>query len=80
MDFEKKEFCQLIGKNIRKVRIRKGLTMEELAHLSEIQYRHIFRIETGKVNTSIYLLYKISKTLNTELKEIIETKPQNRVL
>ncbi len=61
-----------VGSNIRKQRLSKGLSLNKLSIESGIDYSLLSRIEHGKINTSIYQFYKISKSLNTKMSEILE--------
>lgn len=72
MELSKREISKQIGDNIRDIRIKKGLTIEDLANESGLDYSQISRIELGRINTSIYQIYKISKTLSVALPQIFE--------
>lgn len=61
-----------IGMRIRKLRISKGKTMTDLAHDCDMEYIQLSRIERGKINTTVFQLYKIAQSLKIELKEIFE--------
>ncbi len=61
------EFRKIIALNIKLQRIRKNLTQEQLAEISEISTKHITKIENCKVTPSSYLLYKIAMALNTSM-------------
>lgn len=55
----------LLGTNISKVRIARGLNISELAKLSDVGYATIHDIESGtKANLTTDVLVKISKALN----------------
>ena len=60
----------LIGARIRTLRISAGKSMCALAYESDMEYMQLSRIELGQINTTIYQLYKISKSLNVELKDL----------
>lgn len=64
MALTKEEVAKLVGKRIRELRLQKGLTMEHVAVYADMEYRQLSRIELGKINTSIYQVYKISKALS----------------
>ena len=68
----KEKVIGIIGSKIRETRINKGLSMEKVAHLSGLSYSQIIRIENGKINTSIYQLYLISKALEVTMGEICD--------
>ena len=59
------EFIQL-GNIIRHLRLEKGITQEYLSSLCDVDIRTIQRIEKGKQNLSLKLLFSISNSLNTK--------------
>lgn len=54
------------GKLIKELRIKKGLTQEELADMTEVSARTIQRIENGEVDPRAYTLQMIAKALDVE--------------
>jgi transcriptional regulator with XRE-family HTH domain len=72
MELTKEEVCKHVGTKIREARENKGLTMEKFAHESGIDYTQISRIELGKINTSIYHIYLITKKLDLQLLDIFQ--------
>ncbi len=74
MTDEKKRLADRIGNNIRAMRQRKGMSIEKLAFKSDIGYMQLSRIELGKINTTIYQVYKISKSLEVDLHELFHLK------
>ncbi len=74
MTDEKKRLADKIGNNIRAIRQRKGMSIEKLAFKSDIGYMQLSRIELGKINTTIYQVYKISKSLEVDLHELFHLK------
>lgn len=70
MTLPKDEFCAKVGYRVRELRMIKNLTIEKLALESGLEYTQVSRIELGKINTSIYQIYKISKTLEVTIPEI----------
>ena len=69
MCIDKKNVQCYLGTTIRNLRIRKGWTMEKTAFESEMEYIQISRIELGKINTTVYQVYKLSKALDVEMTE-----------
>ncbi len=61
-----------IGILIRELRIKKGLTQEELANLTEVSTRTIQRIENGEVDPRSYTLQMISKALDVDFSLFVE--------
>ena len=62
-----------VGVKLRELRLEKKLTIEKVALDSEIEYTQLSRIELGKINTSIYQIYKISKSLSVPVPDIFKT-------
>jgi transcriptional regulator with XRE-family HTH domain len=54
------------GKLIKDLRIKKGITQEELADLTELSARTIQRIENGEVDPRAYTLQMIAKALEVD--------------
>jgi transcriptional regulator with XRE-family HTH domain len=72
MRLEKDALIVLVGKKVREIRLSKGLTIERVAFDAGIEYKQLSRIELGKVNTSIYQIYIISKSLNVEMVDLVD--------
>lgn len=64
-----------IGNRIREIRIRKNISVFELAYRTNISQSHIYQIEGGHQNMSIELLFKIADTLETDPNTILGVKP-----
>ena len=62
----------LFGKNLRKIRKSKGLSMEMLSYAAEMEYSQISRIELGKINTTISTLKQLADALEVEPKELLD--------
>jgi len=74
--YTKNTFQSLLGKNVRRVRISRNMTIEELAHEANMTYSQISRIELGKINTSVYTLHVLSRTLDVTPMEFLDfSKP-----
>jgi transcriptional regulator with XRE-family HTH domain len=61
-----------IGKLIKELRIKKGMTQEELADKTEVSARTIQRIENGEVDPRAYTLQMIAKALEVDYTLFIE--------
>lgn len=72
MHIAKKDLQKSVGNNIRKFRIAKKMSIESLALLADMDYTQLSRIELGKINTSVYQLYKIATILNVSLNELMD--------
>jgi len=69
---EKLEILKIIGKNIKRTRLEKGLTQVDLVGKIEAQIdtTNISRIEKGRTNATIHTLFRISQALEVPLSEI----------
>ena len=76
MDFSKDELARQIGEKIRELRISRNKTIEDIALEAEMEYTQLSRIERGKINTGVYHLYKISKSLGVMLHELLWEIPR----
>lgn len=65
-------FIDAFGKHIKELRLAKGLSRETLAAHCDIEVMQIYRIETGKVNTTISTLLALSKGLELQPKQLLE--------
>jgi len=72
MVYDLKTFKIKLGKRIKALREKKGLTQLELGALINKDYQSIGRIENGRVNPSSYLIYQLSRALNVTIEDIFE--------
>jgi len=70
MKLQKDEVVKIVGNKLREIRLNKNLTIEKVALDSDIEYTQLSRIELGKINTSIYQIYKITHSLSVQMPEI----------
>jgi transcriptional regulator with XRE-family HTH domain len=55
-----------LASNIKKYRLQKKLTIQELANLLDVDYSQIGRMERGIVNPNISIIFDIADALNIE--------------
>jgi transcriptional regulator with XRE-family HTH domain len=65
------KIMQVNGKQILKERIKLGLTLRDMATLTEVSKSTLSRIETGNENVHISTVSKIAKALNKEVEYFI---------
>ncbi|HKC69297.1 MAG TPA: helix-turn-helix transcriptional regulator [Bacteroidia bacterium] len=63
-----------IGENIRKYRLKKGLTQLDLAAACGFEESSIGRLENGNTNPTIKTLLKIAKALDIKLTDLVKIK------
>ncbi len=56
--------------NVKKYRLLKELTQEQLAERVGVRRETIMRLESGKYNPSLKLAVDISRTLDTPIEEL----------
>lgn len=60
---DKKIILKEFGANLRKLRLNKEFTQEQLANELGVEISQISRIERGIINTSVTTLYELSQIL-----------------
>ena len=63
-------FVIAFGNNLRKLRLAKNISMQNLAYAINVEYSQISRIELGKINTSISTANDIAIALEIPLSEL----------
>lgn len=64
-------WCVIVGRNVRKLRIQKGLTQEELAFEAKIDLTYVGGIERGKRNPSLLVMARIAAALSVPLGKLL---------
>lgn len=67
----KGKFSELIGKNIKRLREKGGISQEELAHKAGFYRTYIGLLENAKYTPSAYTLYKIAKALKVPASDLL---------
>lgn len=62
----KETFRLQLGRNLRRIRTGRDLTIETLALEAGLAYSQISRIELGKINTTAYTIHILAQTLKVE--------------
>ncbi len=57
---------KLIGRNVKHVRLEKGLTQEQFAEMSGFTQQYLSGLERGRRNPTIVSLYEIAVALGTD--------------
>ena len=69
---EKSKILIKFGERVREIRIEKGLSQEQLAHLADVHRTYIGMIERAEKNITLINIEKIAKALNVNLKELFD--------
>jgi len=68
---QKKELCKIIGKNIQRERMNRGLTQETFAELMNVSWSYVSKIESGVINLSLGKILEIANYLEIEVKILL---------
>lgn len=68
---DKQDKLQQLGSKVREIRLSKGMTQTELAHLIGKDHPSINKLENGKVNPSFIFLTEVAEGLGVELKDFL---------
>jgi transcriptional regulator with XRE-family HTH domain len=62
---------KLVGRNVRKVRLRVGLTQEEFAERSGFSQQYISGLEKGRRNPTIVTIYELAKAFGVTHMDLV---------
>ena len=66
---------QLFSQNVRKARLAKGLSQEDLAELASLHRNYVGGVERGERNISIDNMEKLAKALGTTIAKLVPGSP-----
>ena len=61
-----------LGRNVRELRLKKGLTQERLAELAHIHPVYVSNIENGIRNITVARAFKIARSLDCGISELFK--------
>jgi transcriptional regulator with XRE-family HTH domain len=73
MDIEYGFVLKALGKKIRKLRERRGLSQLKLAELTDLHHTHISGVESGRRNITIRNLRKLAAALDTTISKLAKS-------
>jgi transcriptional regulator with XRE-family HTH domain len=68
---EKSEILVKFGNRVRQLRLQKGLSQEELAHLANFHRTYIGMIERAEKNITLINIEKIAVSLEVNINELL---------
>lgn len=74
-----KELTELLGRNLRRLRTRRGLSLERLAKESTVSRAMLSQIELGRSTPTISVLWKISTALGVQFATLISSRGRSGV-
>jgi transcriptional regulator with XRE-family HTH domain len=66
-----RDWQSIVGRNVKKLRLNKGLTQEQLAFAAGIDLTYVGGIERGKRNPSLLVMARIADALSAPLHKLI---------
>jgi len=63
---------ELVGKNLRRIRVQRGMTQETLSRAVDLNIRTLQRIEAGKTNILITTAMRLINALNCAADELLD--------
>lgn len=77
--FTDEEFLFSLGKRVREVRNRRGMTRKLVARDAGVSERHLAHLEAGEGNISIVLLRRITRALDVTLADLLVPETEDTV-
>lgn len=71
---KKEQLQQKIGERIKEIRESKMISQQDLAAMCNFEKGNMSRIESGRTNTTIATIYKISQALGVKMTDIINVE------
>ena len=69
------DFLSQVGANIRSLRTKRSLTVQQLADRSQISRRLLTQIELGQANPSLVAVTRIARQLGTKFTNLLDKPP-----
>lgn len=71
---------KLVGTNLRRIRLEKKLTQEELSELSGFTQQYLSTVESGQANPTIVTIYEIAIAMGVSHMDLVQppAKPLRR--
>lgn len=61
----------IVGTNVRRLRIERGLTQEQLAFEARLDLTYVGGIERGQRNPSLLVMVRLAEALNADLQAVL---------
>ncbi|MBO6046608.1 MAG: helix-turn-helix transcriptional regulator [Erysipelotrichaceae bacterium] len=63
-----------LGGRVREIRLEKDMTQQDLSNRTGVAPYYISRIENGRLNIRVDMLFKLAKGLGVDVTEIVKDK------
>lgn len=65
------DWNKIVGANVRRLRVERKLTQEQLAHDAEIDVTYLRGIEAGRRNPSVTVIGRVASALNVHPSDLL---------
>ena len=62
---------RLVGRNVRRIRQKRGLTQEKFAEISGFSQQYISSLENGRRNPTVVTIYELATALGVSHMELV---------
>jgi transcriptional regulator with XRE-family HTH domain len=62
---------RLVGRNVRRIRQKKGLTQERIAEISGFSQQYISGLEQGQRNPTVVTIYELARALGVSYMDLL---------
>jgi transcriptional regulator with XRE-family HTH domain len=69
---------KLVGQNVRRIRLERGLTQEQFCDLSGFSQQYVSGLETGRRNPTIVTIYELAKALGVSHLDLVQPPPSRQ--
>jgi transcriptional regulator with XRE-family HTH domain len=64
---------KLVGDNVRRLRLKKGLTQEQFAEISGFSQQYISGLERGRRNPTVVTVYELAMSLGVKHLDLLRS-------
>jgi transcriptional regulator with XRE-family HTH domain len=72
------EYCKAFGAHFRKLRLEKGFGMREFAHMADMEYSQLSKIERGVTNPTLITIITLADALDVNHTLLFDFKFQSK--
>lgn len=68
------ELYKKVAERIKELRLKRGITQQELAGMLDYEKSNMSRLESGKVNIKLNTIYKLAQALDITMSELLDVE------
>lgn len=68
------DWNRIVGTNVRRLRVERKLTQEQLAHDAEIDLTYLGGIERGRRNPSVAVIGRLAAALDAHPRDLLDER------